>query len=411
MDDEAISTSLIYIGVRLLLRQRRIAMTLLKVFQQTFRFASFRKAKALPYLLPEPKLKNIKLILELKKLDEVDERRWDELLFSSTYSTVYHSLSWCKVWQKTYPQSDYLFLILTDEKGNYWAGFPLWEKNKYGLKSLYSLPFGTYGGPIFKGEVNMLFRQKGLKGGTEQCSVPTSIQKELINKFTEVSQKWNVLQIQTVDFFNQYDFLSLFGFSYKDYFAHLLDLTTIDDNSPMEGFDKKRKEGIRQSQRRGVLIKDMESLEEVKRCYELTLDTYCRYGIEKPKYPLLLFENIFRVMRDKNLLKWVVVLKDNQIIGSLMNFAFKDMVYAWEGASDYDSQNFRPNDSLFFHTILWAKKNNFKLFNFGATPSKALGMQRFKESWGTFVKPYKIYEKKSWLGKVLSKLRKGDGKV
>jgi hypothetical protein len=363
------------------------------VFQQTFRFASFRKAKALPYLLPKSKLKNKELVLELKKLDEVDERRWDELLFSSDYSTVYHSLSWCKVWQKTYPQSDFLFIILKDCDGSYLFGFPLWEKKKFFLSSFHSLPFGTYGGAIMKDSID-----------AARISV-------CLEKFTAITRKWNVLKIQVVDFFNQYEFLNPCGFSYKNYSAHLLDLTTIDDNSPMEGFDKKRREGIRQSQRRGVLIKDIESLEEVKRCYELTLDTYCRYGIKKPKYPLLLFETIFKVMRDKNLLKWVVALKDNQIIGSLMSFAFKDMVYAWEGASDYDSQNVRPSDALFFHTILWAKENNFELFNFGATPPKALGMQGFKESWGTFVKPYKIYEKKSWWGKVLSKLRKGDGKV
>ena len=328
---------------------------------------------------------NKESILELKKLDEVEGKKWDELLFSSSYSTVYHSLSWCRVWQKTYPQSDFLFIILKDSDENYLLGFPLWEKKKLFLSSFYSLPFGTYGGPIMKDKID--------KVSIDVC----------LKKLDAITQKWNVLKIEVADFFNQYDFLNSYGFSSKNYFAHLLDLSAIDENNPMKEFDKKRKEGIRQSQRRGVLIKDIESLKEVERCYELTLDTYHRYGIKKPKYPLLLFENIFSVMRQNNLLKWVVATKDNKIIGSLMNFTFKDMVYAWEGASDYDSQNFRPNDALLFHTILWAKKNGFKFFNFGATPSGALGMLRFKESWGTFVKTYKIYERKNWLGNLLTK--------
>lgn len=323
-----------------------------------------------------------------KNIDELDDKKWLELLKNSNFTTFFHTKPWFLVWKKSYPQTDFYLFLLEDQKKNYLAGLPFWVKKKFGLKKFFSLPFGTYGGFVFDKKL-----------GEKEVSF-------FINRCIETLKGWNVLKIEVVDFFKKFDFLESLGFQPREYFTHLLDLNNFFENDSYRGFTKKRREAIRQSEKRGVWIKDVESEAEVEKCYELTLATYSRYKIKKPKYPLLLFRNIFKIMQGQPYLKWAIAKKDEKIIGSLINFAFRDMVCAWEGASDYTYQSLRPNDALCFHSILWAKKNNFKIYNFGATPEKALGMLRFKESWGTKKRYYKIWEWESFCGRVLEKTRK-----
>jgi len=323
-----------------------------------------------------------------KNIEELEEKRWLDLLENSDWVTFFHTYPWFLVWESSYPQTHFSLFLLEDQNKNYLAGFPFWVKKKFGLKKIFSLPFGTYGG---------LVSDKGL---TEEEISP------FVNHCMDTLKRWNVLKIEVVDFFGRFDFLKSFGFKPRNYLTHILNLDEFDQTDPFRGFTRERKKAVTQSQKRGVEVADVESEDEVKRCYQLTLSTYKRYRMEKPKYPFSLFKNIFYIIGGKNLLKWVVAKKDQKIIGSLINFCFGDMVFAWEGASDYDYQSYRANDALRFHSILWAKKNKFKIYNFGATPKEALGMLRFKESWGTSKRYYKIWEWESFGGKILEKARK-----
>lgn len=326
--------------------------------------------------------------VEIKSLNNLDEDKWNKLLEDSPQSTVYHTKSWAEVWERSYPKSASFFIISFDEKGDYLAGLPVWQRQRFGLKSFFSMPFGTYGGLIKKGEID------------------ESALSHFYEKLVQVFKGGNMIKAQLVDFFSTDCYLQNVGFSSSKYYTYLIFLDRIDENDYMQTFTRKRREGIRQSQRRGIEVKDIHSLEDVRQCYQLSEETYTRHNIKKVKYPFKLFENIFALMGKGNLLKWFIALKEERIIGSLINFAFKDTLYAWEGGSDFRELNARPNDALFLHSILWAKKNGFKLFNFGATPEGAEGMISFKESWGAKKKEYLIYEKKKRLGELLEKIRR-----
>lgn len=325
--------------------------------------------------------------VEIKTINNMDENKWDELLESSTHSTVYHTRTWAEVWEKTYPRSNSFFIVWIDEKEDYLAGLPVWQKDKFGLRSFYSMPFGTYGGLIRKEKTD------------SRAFLP--VYEKLLQMYGRV----RMIKVQLVDFSSANNHLEDFGFSSSKYYTHLIHLNQIDQSSPMQNFSRKRREGIRQSHRRGIEVKDIRSLKDVRRCYQLSWETYKRHNGELVKYPFKLFENIFTLMGERNLLKWVIALKDERIIGSLINFVFKDTLYAWEGGSDFGELNARPNDALFLYSILWAKQNGCKFFNFGATPEGAEGMIKFKESWGAETKEYLIYEKKKRLGKLLDRVR------
>ncbi len=326
--------------------------------------------------------------VEIKNTKSLDKDKWNELLQNSPESTIFHTKAWAEVWEKSFPGSDSFFIISVDEKGDYLAGLPLWRRKKFGLSTIFSMPFGTYGGIIKKKDIDK------------------KIIFSLFEKLEGIIRKGNVLKAQLVDFFSTHNHLSTLGFSSQRFCTHLLSLDQLDEDDYLKGFTQKRREKIRQSQRRGGEVQDIRSLEDVKACYQLLMETYHRHMVKPLKYPLRFFENIFSVMGKGNLLKWVIVLKEDNIIASLINFAFKDTVYAWKGASASGELESRPNDAKYLNSILWAKKNGFKLFNFGTTPEGVEGMIKFKESWGAKKKEYLIYEKKKRAGKLLEKIRR-----
>ncbi len=325
--------------------------------------------------------------VEIKSVNDLNEEKWNKLLKESPHSTVYHTKSWAKVWEKSFPGSSSFFIISIDEMGEYLAGLPMWQRGKFGLRDLYSMPYGTYGGLIKKDKTD------------ESVFLP------IYEKLSQLLKCWSTTRIQVVDFYTKDPHLQKTGFASSVHHTHLINLDQIDESDYMKSFTRKRREGIRQSQRRGIQVKEIRSPEDIKPCYQLSLETWRRYNLESKKFPLRLFENIFTLMNKGNLLKWFIALKDERIIGSLINFVFKDTLYAWEGGTDPVELNARPNDALFLQSILWAKRNGLKIFNFGATPEAAEGMVRFKESWGAENKEYLIYEKKKRLGEFIEKIR------
>ena len=324
--------------------------------------------------------------VEIKTINDLNEEKWNRLLQESPHSTVYHTKTWAKVWEKSFPGSHSFFMICVDEKGDYCAGFPFWQRERFGLKSIYSMPFGTYGG---------LVRREKLE---------ESLYIGIYQKLGQLLTERRIIKAQSIDFSLTDHYLQEIGFSSRGYSAYVISLDGIDQNDYVQTLTRERKKCIRQSQRRGVEVKDIRSIEDVKPCHQLSWGTRIRHGV-KSTFPLELFENIFTLMRQGDLLRWLISLKGEKIIGTLINFVFKDTFYAWEGGSDSTELNARPNDALYVHSILRAKRNGFKFFNFGATHEDAEGMIRYKESWGAERKEYLIYEKKKRLGQFIEKIR------
>jgi len=72
--------------------------------------------------------------VKIKNTGDLNEEKWNSLLEHAPHSTVYHTKTWSEVWEKSYPGSHSFFLICVDEKGDYLAGFPVWQRERFGLK-------------------------------------------------------------------------------------------------------------------------------------------------------------------------------------------------------------------------------------------------------------------------------------
>ena len=316
--------------------------------------------------------------LSLKKLNQIDEKKWENLVLTSKYSSFYHTLFWAGIWEKSFPFCEALFFVL--EEQNYLAGLPLIRFKKKGLLSFFSMPFGTYGGVIgnLSEEQKIQFLRRVVKFGTEKKH----------------------LRLQIVDFFDQNKELEKLNFKKIPTFTHTINL----ENSRSEiGFQKR---GYEQSLKKELSVREIGSLDEVKICYQLYLTTAQKHQLKQVKYPLKFYENLFLSGANSNHLKWWIVSKEKQIMAYQINFVCKDTLYYWDGASWPDFLHDRPNDALMGHSIKWAKENSLKFYNLGGSPEKAEGLIKFKEDWGGERKNYFIYERQSTLGKIQKAVRK-----
>ena len=170
--------------------------------------------------------------LSLKKLNQVDEKKWENLVLTSKYSSFYHTKIWSEIWEKSFPDCEALFFIL--EEQNYIAGLPLIKFRKRGFHSFFSMPFGAYGGIIG----NLSEEQK----------------IQLLRDVVQFVSEKKHLRFQIVDFFDQNKELEKLNFQQTETFTHLINL----DNSKSEIGLQKR--GYEQSLKRELSVREIGSL-------------------------------------------------------------------------------------------------------------------------------------------------------
>lgn len=320
---------------------------------------------------------------ELLYLADLDEQKWEELILNSPDSTFYHKSAWAKLWFSSFVYFTPLFLVYSGDNGEYKAGFPFILSDKYRLKRVYSMPFGTYGGMI-------------LSEGFQIEKVA-----ELFEKMDKELRKLRVAGAEVIDFFDQQKRLDQFGYRAEKAYTHILDLSKYMYN-PVH----KTKRGAIQAEKRGVKVEPLSSVEKIRDCFNLVLERDKRHGLKRPKFPLGLYENIWNILKSGQELRWSMATVDEQTIAFQINFLFKDTIYYWEGASLSEALNLRPNDALFFDTIQWGIAQGYRYLNLGGSPENAEGLVRFKEAWGGEKREYLIYNKKKFWYRTLEKLKR-----
>jgi CelD/BcsL family acetyltransferase involved in cellulose biosynthesis len=309
----------------------------------------------------------------------LDEKKWSSLLANSPQSTFYHGLEWSLIWETSYDFAKCLFFI-EEEGASYRIGLPLVRIKKKGLVSYYSMPMGTYGGPVSSN-----LTESGLQ--------------DFIHKILTRIRSFALSKIEMVDFENSHRSLNKAGFQRDIATTHLLDL---------KGVEVKRllnKRGYQQAVKKALGIRKAENPEDIRHCYRLYLAT-CQRHRNPPKYPSLFYENLFNLGSMAGGLYWWLALEREKIAAYMITFAFKNQVYYWDAASDPGSLNLRPNDLLMGHSVNWAQDNNYEYFNLGSTPAGSEGVARFKEEWGGEIRTYPVYVKKTPLGSLTDLLRR-----
>ena len=299
---------------------------------------------------------------ELEIINPLVYPEWDKLLLASNGHSFFHTSFWARVLHESY---NYRPCYLTGiNEGKLDLLVPVME-----VKSLLtgsrgvSLPFTDYCDPIV-GDTS------DWQNGLEQL-------KEYGKK-----ARWKYLELRGGEALMGQ--VPTWSFCYR----HLLRLST-DIDALYTGLKSSTKRNIKKASREGVVITRGNTLDAVKRFYQLHCQTRKKHGL--PPQPFLFFQRIFDHVVSTGLGQVVLATHQGRTIAGAFYLHFGNEAIYKFGASDANYLHLRPNELLMWETIQWYCRNGYTRFCFGRTERENEGLRQFKNGWGTEEKVVRYY--------------------
>jgi len=296
-------------------------------------------------------------------INENPEReKWDAFVFQHPNGTIFQTSLMFDVYQAT-PFNNAGVIALEDNKGAILALMVYVLIKEPGIKSFFSTRAIVTGGPLVK--------DNDLK-----------YTKLLLNNYKKKIKKANPIYTEIRNLFDTSGIregISSEKFDYQDHLTIHMDLTKSVHELEM-AMHKKRASNIRRSIKKNVITKEILLPEDIKAGYQIIKDTYDRIGLPSPQPDLFL--NAAKILKTN--IKFFAAYLDDKIIGCRIYLVYKHIIYDWYAGGNLEYSGYHPNDLLPWNMMLWAKENNFKIYDFAGAgkPNKAYSVRDYKLKFG-----------------------------
>jgi len=299
------------------------------------------------------------MVFIIKTLDNTNEDAWDEVVFSSSHSTIFHTVKWLRLAQE---QSNAELLPLMFYKGaQLVAIYPIFVKKQGPIKVALSPPIKSY--MLYLGPV---IADYGSLKQDKKESTYIQIQQEMDNYiFKTIGCKYARIRSSP----GLYDSRPLrwSGYTVDANYTYRIDLTSGID-TVWDQFDKSVRRMITQSQRGGVTVRtgDEKDLEFI---HDLLYKRYIEQGQKPIDYKKYL-NTIYQKFYPDNL-KIFVAEYNGQGISGCFFLCFKNILYFWVGLPKTDLTGLSPNDLIQWEAIKWAHMHGleyYELMDMGDDP-------------------------------------------
>ncbi|HEU4928977.1 MAG TPA: GNAT family N-acetyltransferase [Candidatus Krumholzibacteria bacterium] len=290
-------------------------------------------------------------------------------------ATFYHTRAWLESLADAYPRLASRCLIAHDGAAPV-AFLPYFVTRRGPFVSLWSLPFGTYGGPV--GQI--------------------AAAGDLLRVFRSQSERRLVVEAGLVDFHNDIDPT---GASVEHASTHVVDLSGGYDTVWRDRFDKSRRRRARRAQEAGVVVRRAAGDEDVRRFVEVYRTRLAGWDA-RSGHPDALFRAL--VARGGNRVRLSVAEHTGEVVGGHVNFYYKDAVIAWYGMASRRGDELQAGTLLYAEAMREACEEGFRTYNLGASLGKA-SLVEYKQSLGGVAHQYRIVRRRSFVGRALGLLR------
>jgi CelD/BcsL family acetyltransferase involved in cellulose biosynthesis len=300
----------------------------------------------------------------------------DQLAAGASQSTFYHTGAWLRSLGEAYPRMALRFLVAT-ENGTPRAFLPYVESRRGPLRALWSLPFGTYGGPA---------------GEEQACAL-------LWDEFRGMFSSPGVVDVGCID---RDAALSADGWEKSELSTHVVDISRGFEHLWEEQFDKPRRRRVRRAVEAGVTVRrgsgvdDMAAFMHVYR--ERLKDWKSGSG-----HPESLFFSLLANGGEQ--VRLYVAEHGGAVVGGHLNFYYKDAVIAWYGMTSTQAGDTQAGTLLYSVCMREACAAGFRTYNLGASLGKR-SLIEYKESLGGTPQPYRMLRRRRLGGRVAALLRR-----
>ncbi len=291
-------------------------------------------------------------------LDWPDIPFWEDIVARDVTSTFYHTPLWHELVVKAFKNYR-----------NASKGFVFSD----GIKAV--LPFiQVKPGGLFRGESRLKSSVCGGYGGIISSGKLSEEQQQQINHFI-TSMKASI-SIECNPFS---DCTLPASFSRKRDFVHCISLEKGED-AIYKNFSRGAKRSLNRADEKGVLVRRIQTQEELKSYFKVYRATLKRWGDDtRVTYPETIFKTMFHNGGDA--VKIWVAEKEDKVIAVLTLVYWNGMVHGFHAAALKEYFDCCPNNILHMEAIRDAIKNNYRYYDFGASGGME-GVIRFKESMG-----------------------------
>jgi CelD/BcsL family acetyltransferase involved in cellulose biosynthesis len=300
----------------------------------------------------------------------------DALADLSPNATFYHTGAWLSALANAYPRMT-LRVMVAKRDGAAAAFLPYFETRRGFLRTLWSLPFGTYGGPA----------------GDADAS------RELLGEFRSMFAAPGVIDVGCVDFANAHD---PSGWEVSDLDTHVVDISEGFDVVWRDRFDKPRRRRARRAEEHGVTVRRGGGREDVDRflgVYRERLDDW-KSGRGHPEE---LFHALVEGGGDR--VRLYLAEHEGAVIGGHLNFYYKEDVIAWYGMTSTRAGDTQAGTLLYVTCMRDACERGFRTYNLGASLGKR-SLIEYKQSLGGISRRYRMLRRRRFGGRMASLLRR-----
>jgi CelD/BcsL family acetyltransferase involved in cellulose biosynthesis len=316
----------------------------------------------------------VKLQSRVSVVSPPDRAAWDALVASAPEATVFHTSAWAELWLHEWRGARWVAFVIQDDAG-YAGAVPAIVRNRGIGRTVFSMPYGTYGGPI-------------LRSGHPD---PASARRELLEAFTRrAGSRWTLRSEMTWYQGSVPEIPE--ALHPAESFTHVLPLS-LDFEALARGFHPSARRLVRQAEESGLTIRAASGEEDVRAFYDLASRTVRRRG-GNPK-PYSLYGRIHSELVPKGLARYHLVHHGDRPIAGSLHLFHEGVAMNWLPVSLESSWHLRPNNFLIARTLETLCGAGYVEYNFGASPHDAAGLIRFKESWGAVPRPLAVAGRRS----------------
>jgi CelD/BcsL family acetyltransferase involved in cellulose biosynthesis len=287
-------------------------------------------------------------------VDAAHDPRWAQFVVGVP-SSVFHSPEWLRVLTDTYG-FDVRAALLTDSADQATAGFAYVDIKDMMKRRVVSLPFSDYCDPLVSNAsewdqlITPLIGESGVKIRLRTLFNDVSLSDA---RFTEIARaKW-----------------------------HCTDLTPGLD-ALWDGIDGSARRAIRKARGQDVVVRQAESLEDVRAFFDLHLK------VRRHKYGLLpqpfrFFQAIWEHLLEPGKGALLLAAHEGSVVGGVLYLEWQDTLYYKFNASDTDRLTVRPNDLLIWEGMSHAVGRGLKSLDYGLSDWDQEGLLRYKRKYAS----------------------------
>jgi len=302
----------------------------------------------------------------------------DDVALASPQATFYHAGVWLESVAAAYPRLS-LRCIVAREGAETLGYLPYFVSARGPLRRVWSLPFGTYGGPVAREE---------------------AVARALLQHYRRLRSA-GVVEVGWVDFQN----LAEVREDDRWYETHLVDLSVGFDELWSKKFATQRRQRARRAERLGVTVQrcdDADGLREYFNIFRARIEAFGRRNL----YPESLYEELFA--RGGDAVRLYLAYHEDKVVGGHLNFYYKDTVTAWYGVVAEEHEHLQAGTLLYAECMRDACREGFRSYNLGASLGKP-SLIHFKESLGGVAHRYAVHASRSLLGRIVGRARAQTG--